>query len=105
MSHDCITDQHDIQTYRELEDTNKHRVVYHSASVQGPLHGVPVNAHYQPLGAIDRKRLLARRTSTTYCYDFPLVRFVIWVWFFFFLVGKSILCFSMIQKHGETNWG
>ncbi|CAK7347099.1 unnamed protein product [Dovyalis caffra] len=61
-----------VHIYRELEDTSKHRVVYHSISVQGPLHLVPVNAHYQPLGALDRKRLLARRSSTTYCYDFPL---------------------------------
>ncbi|XP_073263627.1 acetyl-CoA carboxylase 1 isoform X2 [Populus alba] len=61
-----------VHIYRELEDTSKHRVVYHSISVQGPLHLVPVNAPYQPLGALDRKRLLARKSSTTYCYDFPL---------------------------------
>ncbi|KAM1551703.1 hypothetical protein ACFXTH_043944 [Malus domestica] len=61
-----------VHVYRELEDTSKQRVVYHSASTQAPLHGLPVNAQYQPLGAIDRKRLVARRTSTTYCYDFPL---------------------------------
>ncbi|PRQ21506.1 putative ligase [Rosa chinensis] len=61
-----------VHIYRELEDTSKQGAVYHSVSVQGPLHGVPVNAHYQPLGIIDRKRLLARRTNTTYCYDFPL---------------------------------
>ncbi|EOY16077.1 Acetyl-CoA carboxylase 1 isoform 3 [Theobroma cacao] len=60
------------QIYRELEDTSKHRVVYHSLSVRGPLHGVPVNAHYQTLGVLDRKRLLARKNNTTYCYDFPL---------------------------------
>ncbi|XP_009373180.2 acetyl-CoA carboxylase 1 [Pyrus x bretschneideri] len=61
-----------VHVYRELEDTSKQRVVYHSASTQAPLHGLPVNAQYQPLGTIDRKRLVARRTSTTYCYDFPL---------------------------------
>ncbi|KAK6938183.1 Acetyl-CoA carboxylase, central domain [Dillenia turbinata] len=61
-----------VHIYRELEDTNKKTVVYHSASAQGPLHGVPVNACYQPLGALDRKRLVARRNNTTYCYDFPL---------------------------------
>jgi hypothetical protein len=32
-----------------------------------------VNAQYQPLGVLDRKRLVARRSNTTYCYDFPLV--------------------------------
>ncbi|XVF36762.1 hypothetical protein REPUB_Repub19eG0086300 [Reevesia pubescens] len=61
-----------VHIYRELEDPSKHRVVYHSLSVRGPLHGVPVNAHYQPLGVLDRKRLLARKNNTTYCYDFPL---------------------------------
>ncbi|XP_011006151.1 PREDICTED: acetyl-CoA carboxylase 1-like [Populus euphratica] len=61
-----------VHIYRELEHTSKQKVVYHSISVQGPLHLVPVNAHYQPLGSLDRKRLLARRSSTTYCYDFPL---------------------------------
>lgn len=64
---------YDAQIYRELEETSKARVVYHSASVQGPLHGVPVNALYQPLGVLDQKRLLARKSNTTYCYDFPLV--------------------------------
>ncbi|XP_057974064.1 acetyl-CoA carboxylase 1-like [Malania oleifera] len=61
-----------VHIYRELEDTHKHRVFYHSISAQGPLHGMPLNAQYQPLGALDRKRLLARRSNTTYCYDFPL---------------------------------
>ncbi|XP_038715965.1 acetyl-CoA carboxylase 1-like [Tripterygium wilfordii] len=61
-----------IHVYRELEDTSKNKVVYHSVSVQGPLHGVAVNAQYQPLGVLDRKRLLARKSNTTYCYDFPL---------------------------------
>ncbi|XP_059630432.1 acetyl-CoA carboxylase 1-like [Cornus florida] len=65
--HTCI-----VHTYRELEHTDEHRVVYHSTSAPGPLHGVPVNAQYQPLGVIDRKRLLARKSNTTYCYDFPL---------------------------------
>ncbi|KAG7973943.1 hypothetical protein I3843_06G021300 [Carya illinoinensis] len=61
-----------VHTYRELEDTSTHRVVYHSISGLGLLHGVPVNAQYQSLGVLDRKRLLARRSNTTYCYDFPL---------------------------------
>ncbi|KAJ6919903.1 acetyl-CoA carboxylase 1-like [Populus alba x Populus x berolinensis] len=61
-----------VHIYRELEHTSKQKVVYHSISVHGPLHLVPVNAHYLPLGSLDRKRLLARRSSTTYCYDFPL---------------------------------
>ncbi|GFY96498.1 acetyl-CoA carboxylase 1 [Actinidia rufa] len=61
-----------VHIYRELEDTSKQRVIYHSTSVHTRLHGVPVNAQYQPLGALDRKRLLARKSNTTYCYDFPL---------------------------------
>ncbi|GAB2292893.1 acetyl-coenzyme-A carboxylase [Dionaea muscipula] len=65
--HTCI-----VHVYRELEDNSEHRMVYHSISADGPLHGIPVSAHYQPLGALDRKRLVARRNSTTYCYDFPL---------------------------------
>ncbi|KAJ8762688.1 hypothetical protein K2173_011168 [Erythroxylum novogranatense] len=65
--HTCV-----VHMYREFDDTNKHSVVYHSISQHGPLHGVAINAHYQSLTALDRKRLLARRSSTTYCYDFPL---------------------------------
>ncbi|KAJ6730387.1 hypothetical protein OIU85_021209 [Salix viminalis] len=61
-----------VHIYRELEDTSKQGVVYHSISVQGPLHLVPVHAPHQPLGALDRKRLFARKSSTTYCYDFPM---------------------------------
>lgn len=64
---------------------NQHKVVYHSVSVRGPLHGVPVNAHYQPLGVLDRKRLVARRNNTTYCYDFPLVSASLWIFEFFHL--------------------
>ncbi|CAH2075711.1 unnamed protein product [Thlaspi arvense] len=65
--HTCI-----VHTYRELEDSNQQAVVYHSTSVGARLHGIPLNAQYQPLGALDRKRLVARKSSTTYCYDFPL---------------------------------
>ncbi|KAA8538039.1 hypothetical protein F0562_027381 [Nyssa sinensis] len=65
--HTCI-----VNIYRELEDTSKHGVIYHSSSVTGPLHGVPVNEHYRPLGVLDWKRLLSRKSNTTYCYDFPL---------------------------------
>ncbi|KAF8411504.1 hypothetical protein HHK36_004056 [Tetracentron sinense] len=62
-----------VHIYRELEDTSKHEVVYHSTfSMLGPLHGMPVSARYQPLGVLDRKRLMARKSNTTYCYDFPL---------------------------------
>lgn len=64
-----------IQIYREMEDATTHKVVYSSVTVKGPLHGVPVNENYQPLGVIDRKRLAARKSSTTYCYDFPLVSY------------------------------
>lgn len=65
--HTCTT-----HIYRELEDSSTHKVVYHSISVRAPLHGVPVSAAYKPLGALERKRLSARNSNTTYCYDFPL---------------------------------
>ncbi|GMP80190.1 hypothetical protein CsSME_00035383 [Camellia sinensis var. sinensis] len=61
-----------VHIYRELEDSSKQKVVYHSTSLGGCLHGIPVNAPYQTLGALDRKRLVARKSNTTYCYDFPL---------------------------------
>ncbi|KAJ7965672.1 Acetyl CoA carboxylase [Quillaja saponaria] len=61
-----------IDIYREMEDAGTHTVVYSSVTVQSPLHGAPVNAHYPPLGAIDERRVKARQNNTTYCYDFPL---------------------------------
>nr|XP_043619198.1 acetyl-CoA carboxylase 1-like [Erigeron canadensis] len=64
--HTCV-----VHVYRELEDTGLHKV-YHATSTLGPLHGVPVNTPFQPLGLLDQKRLLARKSNTTYCYDFAL---------------------------------
>ncbi|KAI3706157.1 hypothetical protein L1987_76415 [Smallanthus sonchifolius] len=61
--HTCI-----VHVYREIED----KVVYHSTSALGPLHGVPVNTPSEPLKLLDKKRLLARKSNTTYCYDFVL---------------------------------
>ncbi|CAI8592115.1 unnamed protein product [Vicia faba] len=65
-----------VHIYREMEDATTHKVVYSSVTVKGPLHGVPVNENYQPLGVIDRKRLAERKSSTTYCYDFPLTQWL-----------------------------
>ncbi|KAL8171437.1 hypothetical protein V2J09_023241 [Rumex salicifolius] len=65
--HTCV-----VHVYRELDDNTTHQMVYHSIQAQGPLHGRLVSGQYQPLGVLDRKRLVARRSSTTYCYDFPL---------------------------------
>ncbi|KAG8377362.1 hypothetical protein BUALT_Bualt08G0025200 [Buddleja alternifolia] len=65
--HTCI-----VHVYREVEDSSKNRIVYNSTSVQAPLQGLPVNEQYKPLGVLDQKRLLARKSGTTYCYDFPL---------------------------------
>eukprot|EP00252_Welwitschia_mirabilis_P026842 TRINITY_DN895_c0_g2_i1.p1 TRINITY_DN895_c0_g2~~TRINITY_DN895_c0_g2_i1.p1 ORF type:complete len:1412 (+),score=328.98 TRINITY_DN895_c0_g2_i1:616-4236(+) len=60
--------------YKEIQDENKQDIVYRSCSSScGPLDGVPVSAQYHPLNVVDRKRLIARRNNTTYCYDFPLV--------------------------------
>lgn len=65
------------QIYREVEDGKSHELVYNSAKpVHGPLHGLPLTAQYPPLSRIDLKRLSARKSSTTYCYDFPLVIFL-----------------------------
>ncbi|PIN24736.1 Acetyl-CoA carboxylase [Handroanthus impetiginosus] len=65
--HTCI-----VHVYREVEDSSKERVIYGSFSGKAPLHGLPVHAQYKPLGVLDQKRLLARKSGTTYCYDFPL---------------------------------
>ncbi|KAK1441623.1 hypothetical protein QVD17_07665 [Tagetes erecta] len=65
--HTCI-----VHVYREIEDNSKNMVVYHAISTSGPLHGVPVNTPFQPLKLIDQKRILARKSNTTYCYDFAL---------------------------------
>uniref|UniRef100_A0A0D9WEQ7 Uncharacterized protein n=1 Tax=Leersia perrieri TaxID=77586 RepID=A0A0D9WEQ7_9ORYZ len=67
-SHTCTVD-----IYREVEDTESPKLVYHSATLPaGPLHGVALNNPYQPLSVIDLKRCSARNNRTTYCYDFPL---------------------------------
>ncbi|XP_062184107.1 acetyl-CoA carboxylase 2-like isoform X3 [Phragmites australis] len=67
-SHTCTVD-----IYREVEDTESQKLVYHSAtSSAGPLHGVALSNPYQPLSVIDLKRSSARNNRTTYCYDFPL---------------------------------
>ncbi|MFS7937166.1 putative ligase [Helianthus anomalus] len=65
--HTCI-----VHVYREVEDPVKQKVVYHAISTSGPLYGVPVNTPSQPLKLLDQKRLLARKSNTTYCYDFAL---------------------------------
>ncbi|XP_059279749.1 acetyl-CoA carboxylase 1-like [Lycium ferocissimum] len=65
--HTCI-----VHIYREVEDKAEQRVVYQSVSVHGPLHGVAVTAPYPPLSLLDQKRILARKSNTTYCYDFLL---------------------------------
>ncbi|XP_031498417.1 acetyl-CoA carboxylase 1-like isoform X2 [Nymphaea colorata] len=66
--HTCTVD-----IYREVEDIRTHEVVYQSVcSSPASLHGTPVTAQYHPLAIIDIKRLSARNSNTTYCYDFPL---------------------------------
>ncbi|KAJ7569509.1 hypothetical protein O6H91_01G081500 [Diphasiastrum complanatum] len=65
-----------VQVYREASDPGGNTpVCYYSPldSSHGPLHGIPISNQYKALGVVDRKRLLARRNSTTYCYDFALV--------------------------------
>jgi len=62
-----------FQIYREVEATGRNSLIYHSITKKGPLHGTLINGQYKPLNNLDRKRLAARRSNTTYCYDFPLV--------------------------------
>ncbi|KAL0352311.1 UNVERIFIED_CONTAM: Acetyl-CoA carboxylase 1 [Sesamum calycinum] len=64
--HTCI-----VHVYREVENSSN-EIVYSSISGGAPLHGLLVNAQYKPLGVLEQKRLLARKSNTTYCYDFPL---------------------------------
>ncbi|KAL0439771.1 UNVERIFIED_CONTAM: Acetyl-CoA carboxylase 1 [Sesamum latifolium] len=64
--HTCI-----VHVYREVENSSN-EIVYSSISREAPLHGLLVNAQYRPLGVLEQKRLLARKSNTTYCYDFPL---------------------------------
>ncbi|XP_010513439.2 PREDICTED: acetyl-CoA carboxylase 1-like [Camelina sativa] len=61
-----------INIYREVQATGSNSLIYHSISKKGPLHETPINGQYKPLNHLDRKRLAARRSNTTYCYDFPL---------------------------------
>ncbi|KAF8046826.1 hypothetical protein N665_3391s0004, partial [Sinapis alba] len=59
-----------VHIYREVEATGS--LIYESVTKKGPLHGTLINDQYKPLGYLDRQRLAARRSNTTYCYDFPL---------------------------------
>ncbi|VYS48102.1 unnamed protein product [Arabidopsis thaliana] len=61
-----------VHIYREVEATGRNSLIYHSITKKGPLHGTLINGQYKPLNNLDRKRLAARRSNTTYCYDFPL---------------------------------
>ncbi|CAA7024293.1 unnamed protein product [Microthlaspi erraticum] len=61
-----------VHIYREVEATGRNSLIYHSITKKGPLHGTSINDQYKPLGYLDRQRLAARRSNTTYCYDFPL---------------------------------
>ncbi|RID57049.1 hypothetical protein BRARA_F00455 [Brassica rapa] len=61
-----------VHIYREVEATGSNSLIYQSITKKGPLHGTPINDQYKPLGHLVRQRLAARRSNTTYCYDFPL---------------------------------
>jgi acetyl-CoA carboxylase/biotin carboxylase 1 len=62
-----------VHIYREVETPGRNSLIYHSITKKGPLHETPISDQYKPLGYLDRQRLAARRSNTTYCYDFPLV--------------------------------
>ncbi|KAG7648582.1 Biotin carboxylase-like N-terminal domain [Arabidopsis thaliana x Arabidopsis arenosa] len=61
-----------VHIYREVETPGRNSLIYHSITKKGPLHETPISDQYKPLGYLDRQRLAARRSNTTYCYDFPL---------------------------------
>ncbi|KAJ0232077.1 Acetyl-CoA carboxylase [Hirschfeldia incana] len=61
-----------VHIYREVEASWRNGLIYESITKKGPLHGTPINDKYKPLGHLDRQRLAAKRSNTTYCYDFPL---------------------------------
>ncbi|KAH7276946.1 hypothetical protein KP509_39G027900 [Ceratopteris richardii] len=69
-SHTCI-----IKIYSESIDPVSKTLVYSSPEghPQGPMHGLPLDSPHKPLDAVERKRLIARRNNTIYCYDFPLL--------------------------------
>lgn len=69
-SHTCI-----VQVYLERVDPTSKSLVYLSPEgyPTGPLHGLPLDSPHKPLDVVERKRLVARRNNTTYCYDFPLL--------------------------------
>ena len=68
----------DVQLYREARDEASGTNVYFSpASLPtGTLHLTPLAGPYPPLGDLERRRLIARKSGTTFCLDFPMVPFL-----------------------------
>eukprot|EP00897_Mesotaenium_endlicherianum_P010369 jgi/Mesen1/9360/ME000061S08809 len=64
-----------VEVYREALDPVEQVPAYFSpyTPAQGALHTTPLAAPYPALHSVERRRLAARRTHTTYCYDFVLV--------------------------------
>eukprot|EP00850_Spirogloea_muscicola_P021958 SM000269S09913 [mRNA] locus=s269:25943:40084:- [translate_table: standard] len=71
--HACI-----IHVYREAKGSlHGSELIYFSPPSDrhppGPLHGTRLAEPYTSLSQADIRRLVARQSGTTYCYDFPLV--------------------------------
>ncbi|KAL2653562.1 hypothetical protein R1flu_021690 [Riccia fluitans] len=64
-----------VQVYKEVKNAVLGVVVYHSARAtsHGSFHGKPIATPHKPLDVVERRRLVARKNNTTYCFDFPLV--------------------------------
>lgn len=61
-----------VESYVEKTDpvSRTERIISFSQSNQGSLHGQPVTMPYPVMDRIQRKRVLAQATDTTYVYDF-----------------------------------
>eukprot|EP00250_Pteridium_aquilinum_P007836 c17476_g1_i1 orf=321-7031(+) len=100
-SHTCI-----VQVYVESVDPANKSLVYSSPEgyPSGPLHGLPLDSPHRPLDVVERKRLVARRNNTTYCYDFPLL-FKTALQQCWDTADKAVLRSSELVFAEKPNWG
>ncbi|MCO5565015.1 hypothetical protein L7F22_018685 [Adiantum nelumboides] len=99
--HTCI-----VEIYLESVDADNKSLVYSSpkAYPQGPLHGVSLDSYHKPLDVVERKRLVARRNNTTYCYDFPLL-FKTALWQGWGTSDKAVLRSTELVFAEKPSWG
>lgn len=64
----------DMHIYKAVEDPHSGLEYLHSfGEIQGPLHGIAVNAPYLTRDFLQQKRCSAQLMETTYVYDFPIM--------------------------------